>query len=547
MRDAFLRAILQRPDDDARLVFADWLEENGDESERRYAEFVRLQCRLAAGAGRPEDERDERRLLALHSANWGAPLKALLGLPVEATPWEYRPPNMYGEQAPHWEFRRGFIEKLSLSAEDLLRHARELFQLAPLRHLRVTERVGRPAKFFALPQLAHLTQLELPNAELTPAGARRLASSSHLANLTALTINAPTIVGSNWSEIGPEGACALAGSPNLTRLTCLHLPGNRIGWEGVDALVRSPWRLASLNLSRNGPGDDWVTTLTGTDFLSSVLRLNLSGNDLSPESIAVLADCPYLSNLTTLDLEENRFGPEGARALARSAHLLNLRSLNLEFTNLADEGLLELVAGRGLGGLTDLTIGDSGSGVTAEGLAALLASHLRLRRLNCGCCEFGDMAGEFLAASPMLASLRDLDFKGNEWTERGVRALVAAPGLALTHLDLSLNSIGDEGAVALASCPGLAGLRSLRLGSSDYEDEIRIGDAVARALAAGPWVGLEELDLSYHAIGDEGAFALAQSDVLAGLHRLDMSSPMALYGEEGRTALRARFGNRVRL
>src|SRR5262249_3566368 len=145
------------------------------------------------------------------------------------------------------------------------------------------------------------------------------------------------------------------------------------------------------------------------------------------------------------------------------------------------------------------------------------------------------------------ASLRDLDFTGSDWTDRAVQALAAAPGLALSRLDLTINHIGDAGAVALASCLGLAGLRSLRLGSFGDEDSVRISDTGAKALASGPWVGLEELDLNYHGIGDEGALALARSDVLAGLHRLDLFSTWASFGEEGRAALRARFGNRVRL
>jgi len=46
MRKAFIAAIANAPDDETpRLVFADWLEDNGD-PER--AEFIRLQCRLAA-------------------------------------------------------------------------------------------------------------------------------------------------------------------------------------------------------------------------------------------------------------------------------------------------------------------------------------------------------------------------------------------------------------------------------------------------------------------------------------------------------------------
>lgn len=43
-RDAFIRAIIARPDDDLpRLIYADWLDEN-QEPER--AEFIRVQCEL---------------------------------------------------------------------------------------------------------------------------------------------------------------------------------------------------------------------------------------------------------------------------------------------------------------------------------------------------------------------------------------------------------------------------------------------------------------------------------------------------------------------
>ena len=43
--EAFLQAMVETPDDDTpRLVYADWLEENGDADR---AEFIRLQCELA--------------------------------------------------------------------------------------------------------------------------------------------------------------------------------------------------------------------------------------------------------------------------------------------------------------------------------------------------------------------------------------------------------------------------------------------------------------------------------------------------------------------
>src|SRR5262245_57708734 len=89
--DAFLRAIIDRPDDDLpRLVYADYLDEVGDPAR---AEFIRVQCELA---GLPEDdprrpalEDREHELLDEHEPEW-------LG--------------DYGRIAHEWEFRRGFLE-----------------------------------------------------------------------------------------------------------------------------------------------------------------------------------------------------------------------------------------------------------------------------------------------------------------------------------------------------------------------------------------------------------------------------------------------------
>src|SRR4051794_24770284 len=51
--DAFVRAILAAPEDDAlRSVYADWLEESGDAAR---AEYLRLLCRLS---GDPAPEAD---------------------------------------------------------------------------------------------------------------------------------------------------------------------------------------------------------------------------------------------------------------------------------------------------------------------------------------------------------------------------------------------------------------------------------------------------------------------------------------------------------
>jgi uncharacterized protein (TIGR02996 family) len=94
--DAFLRAILQDPDDDVpRLVYADWLDERGDPR----GEFIRVQCRLATlgpeDARRPSLVRVERGLLERHRDEWLGPLRPL---------------------ASRWAFRRGFLDLVAVPA-----------------------------------------------------------------------------------------------------------------------------------------------------------------------------------------------------------------------------------------------------------------------------------------------------------------------------------------------------------------------------------------------------------------------------------------------
>src|SRR6476646_10103294 len=113
---AFLRDVIENPDDDApRLIFADWLDDNGD-SDR--AEFIRLQVerdRLPAHSVRSWQLRArERKLEQQHGERWRGTLAAITS---ETT------------------FRRGFVEAAKLGVRQFINHAGELFALAPVRRV----------------------------------------------------------------------------------------------------------------------------------------------------------------------------------------------------------------------------------------------------------------------------------------------------------------------------------------------------------------------------------------------------------------------------
>ena len=101
---AFLRTIAEHPADDGpRLVYADWLEEQGD-SDR--AEFIRLQIDLARteddDPARPAKELRVNALLVAHWYECVAPVCEALGDPAPIRPGTPQPPPT----------RRGFADRL---------------------------------------------------------------------------------------------------------------------------------------------------------------------------------------------------------------------------------------------------------------------------------------------------------------------------------------------------------------------------------------------------------------------------------------------------
>src|SRR5262245_56449896 len=119
---SFLEAISADPDDDAvRLIFADWLEEQGDRARNARGEFIRVQLELERlpddDPRRPDLIRRERALLAHHRAVW---LGAL------------------AQRLERCDFVRGLPERICCDAAVFLEEAEALFRLGPVRCLQLT-------------------------------------------------------------------------------------------------------------------------------------------------------------------------------------------------------------------------------------------------------------------------------------------------------------------------------------------------------------------------------------------------------------------------
>jgi uncharacterized protein (TIGR02996 family) len=273
--EAFLQAILEEPDDDTpRLVYADWLDENGDPDR---AEFIRLQLRPPADSDAEHEARAarEKQLLQRHRAEWSRPLHGIRG---------------------EWTFRRGFIEQAALEVDVFLQHAPLLFRVVPLRHLAVRNSLNR---------------------------LRALAGSPHLERLAALDLHG--------NRVGVAGAIDLASSPHLHRLASLYLDNNDLRAAGLRAFLEHAVlsSLTALDLSLNHVGDEGARALAATAHLPQLTALALRVNDLGVEGIAALAAAAGFVRLTRLDLSFNPLHADGVRVLAGPSGFAGLRELCL--------------------------------------------------------------------------------------------------------------------------------------------------------------------------------------------------------------------------
>ena len=142
--EALIRSILAAPADDApRLVYADWLDEQGRAED---AEFIRVQVELAHlgfdGAfhvdalGRLRQvpahvSALQERQLELWTDRHGRP-----DLPAAMADWPVFPADVRGNRV---RVRRGFVERLSCRSEEFMALAADLFGRQPVTHVRLVD------------------------------------------------------------------------------------------------------------------------------------------------------------------------------------------------------------------------------------------------------------------------------------------------------------------------------------------------------------------------------------------------------------------------
>jgi uncharacterized protein (TIGR02996 family) len=485
---AFHEAITEQPDDDLhRLAWADWLDDHGQHAR---AAFVRAQLRLATLADDDlardplEDEADD--LLAAHDAEWVGRLAQL---------------------ALEWQWRRGCIEQVTVRADTLIEHGKELFALAPIREVRLLGGAESFAPLAACEVLQRVEALDLGVSargwlhlradELRERHLTALLTSPHLKRLTSLNLSEQPIEGPllqalidarafqrlahlslrSCRAVGDRAVRLLAAVP-AEHLESLDLLYTNVTGAGVRAMLggrRFP-RLHdvrfrfSLLFPRVGTTDALERELHWAPLLARLETVHLE-HEMSPHCldflVALLRRLPA-GQVRRLYLSNHKLTVEQVETLVGCASLGGLRDVELPQAGLRDSGAKALASAATLSHVTRLHLG--GNPIGGPGIRALLESPTlaRVRELTLWSTYVGTPGAGIIAGTDRPRLLTFLSLAGTHLDPESARLLAGSPNLSrLRYLSLSSNQVGDEGARALAASPHLRRLRGLNLNGND--------------------------------------------------------------------------------
>jgi uncharacterized protein (TIGR02996 family) len=211
-RDAILGTICDHPDDNApRLVYADWLDENGD-PER--AEFIRWQIEIANLD--PTSKRYEEIFPKMRAK-----------LSRKGKEWAGNITNRIGQQIL---FRRGFIEQISVLVGELRKtYDMVLSKQEPLR--KVTVKLCPNREILQVMQMPHpptVNTLEFKKSKINDGGLLGIASLPNIEHLK---------LAGNFQEVG---LCCMADNfyaPKMRTLTLLS--SARVALDSIIVLANA--------------------------------------------------------------------------------------------------------------------------------------------------------------------------------------------------------------------------------------------------------------------------------------------------------------------
>jgi uncharacterized protein (TIGR02996 family) len=484
--DALYAAVCAAPDDDTpRLVLADWLDEHDDPHR---AAFIRASVQLAQmqeadpHAAAVYDFRSATHYLWQSYAD-AAAISPAVGRMAELTK---QAKASESKAAARWKavlgkrkvglihgYVRGFPYHIIVS------NARQYATRAGPENLPgyslYVFYANEPGldELLATRNFAAATGFELSSVD-SPDSVRKLGARPAVRNFRSLHLSLES----------DDGAilAAVATQPNWSGLTSLELDSyvyqtrSRLDLPKEFARAKHLRALTDLTVVIEGLSGAGLGHLAKLG-LPKLRKLNVHLNKIDAAGAKTLATGDF-PELRYLDLEDNKIGNGGAAALAGCKRLTNLAALNLAGNGITDRKVLSsLIAGPAFPVLAGLSVA---ANPVRELDAKILAAPGRgptLRLLSLQSCKLSAKAVAALASAPSLVHLVALDLAYNQIGDAGAAAIADSKWDRLTCLDLAGNGITGKGVKALVAWPGLANLAYLDLRGNP------IGLAGAKALA----------------------------------------------------------------
>jgi uncharacterized protein (TIGR02996 family) len=470
--EALLAAVCATPDDDtSRLVFADWLDENGTTKDAKRTAHLRADVQL-------------RRLLQTDTdgTTFAHYLQSYSTDPLDSAAWSGLAPDLDAicaaittREAAHFpivaqteglpkirgvtfeDFERGFCSQVRINNPSAFAaNAETIFRTAPITGLAFEQLNAEQARaFVSSGHLKRIRRLKLDSTD--PQSLRILGEHPDAAGVTSLRVGC----GTNPGEVCEH----LAAGKHWTAVTHLEITDLATGAEEPDDCIVPILRmrcfrgLHRLRLQDNQLGDPTAEAIADGRF-TELRTVDLSGNMLTDMGVEALAAAPSLGKLRTLDLSMNDHGPDGMSAVLISPKLAKLTVLRMD--SCYSGGFHARTLKRTSRGPTLRVLDLGGMELTAAGMALFAKSPVfqGLWYLRMDSCSLEDSALRSLTASKAFRSLRGLDLANNNLTTKGIEMLAKWP-VPLRHLVLIENKIGVLGAKAIIAAEHLQDLRLL--------------------------------------------------------------------------------------
>jgi uncharacterized protein (TIGR02996 family) len=208
--DELYQKVIEDPDADApRVAYAAACDLAGN---RDRADFIRLQMesaeRIRRGASNWWEFVDRK--LELRDANgeaWAGPIQT---------------------RVDGYEFFRGFVECITIDAKQFLASAEELYRLAPIRRLRLTNVAPVVEELFNSPHLSRIVSLTMEVQHLSDREVEVLARSPYLRKLAWLCLRVNDI-----TMVGVEAMAASSALPALVYVDFWFNPVHELVREAV--------------------------------------------------------------------------------------------------------------------------------------------------------------------------------------------------------------------------------------------------------------------------------------------------------------------------